>query len=128
MYEANFLDSKHAVADTPPTLPIDILYALPNYVTDSEYAEWIFNLPGSINDLMGSVGWERATQVMRPRIWAPSWTDDQLMSFAASPFGRNKYEFPRIDPRELRAMPERYEIVHFVGNILMNEDGPSLDT
>jgi hypothetical protein len=128
MYEANFLDFRHRVADSPPALPIDILYALPDYVTNSEYPGWIFNLPGSINDLMGSVGWERATQVLKPRIWAPGWTDEQLMNFAAAPFGRNKYEFPRIEPSELRAITWQYEIHHFVGNVLINEDGPSLDT
>lgn len=128
MYEANFLEFRHRVADSPPTLPLDILYSLPDYVTNSEYSDWIFNLPGSINDLMGSVGWERATQVLKPRIWAPGWTDEQLMNFAAAPFGRNKYEFPAIAPSELRAITWRYEIHHFVGNVLINEDWPSLDT
>lgn len=127
MYRPNLLDFKHALASSPPTLPIDIFYALPDYVTTSEYVEWLFNLPGSINDLMGSVGWERATQVLKPHIWAPSWTDDQLYQFAAAPFGRNKYEFPRIEARELRTISRQSEIVHFVGNVLIGENGVLLD-
>jgi hypothetical protein len=79
MYRTNyFLNFMHALADSPPVLPMDILLTLPDYVTDLEPQEWLFNLPGAINDLMGSAGWERATQVMKPEIWAPKWTDEQL--------------------------------------------------
>jgi hypothetical protein len=120
MYRTNyFLNFMHALADSPPVLPMDILLTLPDYVTDLEPQEWLFNLPGAINDLMGSAGWERATQVMKPEIWAPKWTDEQLYDFAASPFGRNKRAFPKIEPRELRSTRRDYEIVHFVGNFLV---------
>jgi CHAT domain len=117
MYRVHEFEFLHALAGTPPVLPIDILYYLPEYITNNASPEWIFNLPGAINDLMGSSGWERGTQVLKPRIFAPGLTDAQLIAFASAPFGRNKYQFPRIDAGELRAPFAECEIVHFVGSI-----------
>lgn len=71
MYKTNQLGFAHALAHLPPRMPIDILLALPDYVTGPETVSHLFNLPGAINDLMGGSGWESAVKVMKPYIWAP---------------------------------------------------------
>ncbi len=128
MYQLNFLMSRHALADLPPNMPIDILLALPPYVTDPADPGSLFNLPGAINDLMGSQGWETATAVLRPFIWAPQWTDAQLYEFASSSFGQTKHQFPKLDPRALRAPWREYEIIHFVGDLVTRDEIPGVVT
>src|SRR5439155_7711103 len=128
MYQRHQLNFTHLLADTPPHMPIDILLALPDYVTGSENTQLLFNLPGAINDLMGGEGWEAAIQVMKPYVWAPQWSNEQLNTFAAAPFGRNARPFPQLNPEELQPTNEEFEIIHFIGGILIQEDElPALD-
>jgi hypothetical protein len=127
MYQTNRLNFSHELAATPPHMPIDTLLALPDYVTGPENVSYLFNLPGAINDLMGGSGWEKAVQVMRPYIWAPQWSDEELYKFVSAPFGRDKHRFPKIPPSGLRPTRREFEIVHFVGSLMMDEDVPALD-
>lgn len=128
MYKTNQLGFAHALAHLPPRMPIDILLALPDYVTGPETVSHLFNLPGAINDLMGGSGWESAVKVMKPYIWAPQWNDEDLYKFASAPFGRDKHPFPKLDPQELRPNQQEFEIVHIIGSISVQEDEfPSLD-
>lgn len=122
MYQSNRLNFRHDLAAVPPHMPIDILLALPEYVTGPENVAYLFNLPGAINDLMGGAGWESAAQVMKPYVWAPQWNNEQLMKFAADPFGSNKHPFPQLNPDELRPTRGEFEIIHFIGSISIQED------
>lgn len=77
--------TRPVLADVPVEMPIDILLALPEYVTRDPAAP-VFNLPGAIALLLGQFGWERASKILRPWIWAPGWDDGNLERFVTSPF------------------------------------------
>lgn len=118
MYQSYELPVKPQLADKEFQMPIDILLALPNYVTEDDES-LIFNLPGAINILMGRSGWENATEVMLPRIWARQLSDEQLRGLVQSPLGGNERPFPPAHIKSLRGEVDfsPYEIVHFTGNI-----------
>jgi hypothetical protein len=133
MYRCYELPVKPQLADEALRMPIDILLALPDYVVRDE-ASLIFNLPGAINVLMGGSGWESATEVMLPRIWAEQLSDEQLSQLVQSPVGEKTRPFPTAQIKSLRAKLglspfktmrakfnfSRYDIVHFTGNIEQN--------
>jgi hypothetical protein len=108
-------------------LPITALLVIPD---DPSLSVRPFNLPGAVNHLMGGSGWDRATKVLRPRIWASGWSDEDVASFVSAPFLTEKRAFPLeaiADIREVsfppmggridlnRAWPQ-YEIVHVLGD------------
>jgi hypothetical protein len=115
--------------DYPVQMPINVLLAVPDYVV-ADTDRHIFNVPGAVNELMGGSGWRVATQVMKPRVWAPAWDEAELRAFVTKPFGNEGRALPERALRRLRARafpglrslsnPSRrnypeYEIIHFVG-------------
>ena len=124
MYQSHRLSVRPRLADEVLRMPINILLALPDYVVRDE-TSLTFNLPGSINVLMGGSGWKSATEVMLPRIWAEQLSDEQLSRFVQSPVVDESHPFPLAQLQSLRAGLDfsPYEIVHFTGNI----EGDSLD-
>lgn len=121
MYQCYRLPVKPQLAEETLRMPIKILLALPEYVVRDE-ASLIFNLPGAVNVLMGGSGWENATEVMLPRIWAEQLSDEQLSHLVQSPVVEKARPFPTAQIKSLRAklIFSRYEIVHFTGNIEQN--------
>lgn len=127
MFEVEVFSSRPAIAAIPASMPLNVLLALPEYVTESKDAP--FNLPAAINDLMGRAGWERATSVMTPYVWAPGWKYEQLREFVLKPFGNKGRDFPEAGLKALRADSpfksfadkfwglelQRYDIIHLMG-------------
>jgi hypothetical protein len=125
MYQYHELPGKPRLADEMIRMPINILLALPDYVTRDE-GSLIFNLPGALNMVMGGPGWEHAIDVMLPRIWAEQLSDEQLSQFVHRSVGGRMRPFPPAHIKSLRAELDfsLYEIVHFTGNI--EKDGLDL--
>jgi hypothetical protein len=131
MYEEHPSTAKHYLADVPVEMPLDILLALPDYVTDDPGAP-TFNLPAVVARLLGRFGWERASKILNPKIWAPAWTREQIQRFASSPFSERPELFEGV-PASRLAMPNfpgtgalrdlerpdfpQYEIIHFTGAV-----------
>ncbi|HUQ30733.1 MAG TPA: hypothetical protein VM095_01380 [Pyrinomonadaceae bacterium] len=128
MYQPHPISVNPLAAERRLELPINALLMLPDYIT--RVLGLPFNLPGAVNKLMGGSGWETAIKVMRPRVWAPGWNDQQLRSFVTAPFGDNARAFPESAVADLRetAFPglkhasdipgspnNHYEIVHISG-------------
>jgi hypothetical protein len=129
MYSERPSSTHHDLADHPVQMPLGILLALPDYTT-ADAAAPIFNLPNAFATLIGGFGWERATKIIDPKIWAPGWSTDALSRFATSPFGYRPTlleglpasrlavrEFPGVgglSDLDRSDYPE-YEIVHFIG-------------
>jgi len=84
-FSTNFVNVPGHLSRSPVGLPLNVLFALPDYVTADPSAP-VFNLPSTIERLLGKFGWERASQIMRPFVWAPGWSPEQLAQFATSPF------------------------------------------
>src|SRR5262249_55303524 len=59
---------KPVVAAAPAKLPVNVLLALPEYVTRDSSVP-LFNLPAAVTSLLGD--WQRAVNVMNPKVWAP---------------------------------------------------------
>jgi hypothetical protein len=126
--------------ESPVELPLRILVALPQYITDDPAAP-VFNLPGAIGRLLGRAGAERATRVLMPRVWAPGFTAQQLRRFATSPFLDRPGIFEPIDIEAWRvpdfpsigfvgvpsAFPVAvYDVVQFAGRVEMSAGEPQL--
>jgi hypothetical protein len=143
MFTHELSPAKPVVADEMLQLPLGLLLALPPAVTRDRRAP-VPNIPGIIWTLLGSAGWQRATKVISPRIWAPDWTDEQMLAFARTPFQVAKRRFPDIAISDLRApafpaFPDRssetpsFAILHVVGSLsqeqgdVVLELGPSGD-
>jgi hypothetical protein len=129
------LQVKQFLADVPIQLPIDVLLALPDYVT-RDVAAPRFNLLAVMGRLLGRAGWERASKVINPRIWSPGWDELELQQFATSAFldrpgflekvwteSLRATEFPGILPE---ADPQYFDIVHFTGQVHNGYKGPVL--
>jgi hypothetical protein len=78
-----------AVRLDPVRLPLTAVLLVPGF-SDT----YVFNLPGAVNLLMGSSGWQRASRVMQPKIWAPMWSDAWLRQFVSVPFAQKPRPFP----------------------------------
>jgi hypothetical protein len=116
-----------SVRNDPVRLPISALLLVPNNPSISTSP---FNLPAAVNHLMGGSGWERATKVMRPRIWAPGWSDEKLSAFVRAPFATAKHPFPPEAVPNLRTAVfppmtgrvdmnhewPQYEVIHTLNN------------
>lgn len=63
MYKDQELPVKPVLADVPIEMPVDILLALPKYVT-SDLSISPFNLIAAVNSLLGHFGWERAVKIL----------------------------------------------------------------
>jgi hypothetical protein len=146
MYNATQLPVTPALAGVPIELPLNILFAVPEYEGNSSI--WNFNLPASIYNLMGrSRGWKQVTMVMNPRIWAPSWDEDRVRTFVTTPlvtapFLDLQLLLGSLRPRSLLVYdfpgsgslrnPKRhnyphYEIIHFSGRVARQDGDPGLD-
>jgi len=121
------LPIRPVVAAAPARMPINVLLALPEYVTRNPKVP-LFNLPASVNSLLGD--WHRAVNVMNPKVWAPGWDSEQFLNFVynAQPrplslpesavAGLRASGFPGL-PGTVEAEPHevpKYTVVHFVGN------------
>lgn len=84
-FDIHPVDGRHALAEDPATLPLHVLLAVPDYVSAVPGAP-VFNVVGAAARLLGRFGWERASKILRPHVWAPAWTDEDLARFATSPF------------------------------------------
>jgi hypothetical protein len=143
MYRLEQLTAQPIVARTPVEMPLNVLLALPDYITADPGAQR-FNLPGAIGKLLGNSGLENALRVIRPHIWAPGWTGDQLYQFLTSPFLDRPELFRGISGESLRAgdFPglgglsdlsgnrtdyPRYEVIHFIGRIHKQQSTYYLD-
>jgi hypothetical protein len=145
VYEKHPSDAKHYLADVPVEMPLEILLALPDYAGKDRAAP-IFNLPAAVSGLLGQFGWERASRILSPKIWAPAWTPEQIYGFATSPFSERPEFFEGVPGSRLvvtdfpgtgdlrdtfplgralagdAAYPGRpglpeYDIVHFIGAV-----------
>jgi hypothetical protein len=128
MFNVKRVDGSSLVG-RPVRLPITAVLVVPDnpYLNDAH----VFNLPGAIDDLMGSAGWPRAVKVLQPRIWAPEWSKKRFQEFASKPSPEKKRRLPESEIRRLRLKdfppmghgpvdlerewPE-YEIVHVVSD------------
>ena len=98
MYRVEKLDAPSALPESPLALPVDVLLSLPG--PDAPR----FNLIGAMGLVLGQFGWERATKIIKPRLYAPGWTDDALDAFLRQPFQGTPHEFPGEDPGALDAL------------------------
>src|SRR5207244_3490928 len=92
-----------------------------------------------VSRLLGRFGWERATKVLKPHIWAEAWTDDDLAEYANSPFLDAPSLFTGTSAQRLRrdsfpwrADPEttngtKFDIMHVIGSIDWHDGERSLD-
>jgi hypothetical protein len=141
MYTFEKLPVRSVLADVPFAMPLETLLALPEYVTRNPQAPK-FNLPGVVNRWLGSFGWQRATKIMNPYIWAPGWDASQLEALIIGPFRDTSRPPLEIDmeslytpefPGHYRLRQEtdasypQYEIVHFIGHVRRHNGDPTLD-
>lgn len=84
-YEQHLVHTPTWTPKRPVRLPLNVLLALPDYVTADPSAP-IFNFPALFARLLGNFGWERASRVARPWFWAPGWSDETFERFLGSPF------------------------------------------
>jgi hypothetical protein len=136
VYQEEKLPFRHRLADIPLRLPVNSILCLPRYTT-RQYGHMIFNPFTAVATVFQNHGWERATKIMAPSIWAPGWTEGQVFEFAQSvPPGQEKpamqsgrelmHEvFPGATSQHMPAKPEQREfpIVHFIGNVGYFSDG-----
>jgi hypothetical protein len=136
MYQEEKLHFRHRLAEVPLRMPVNSLLCLPRYTT-SQYGDLIFNPFAAVATVFQNHGWERATKIMAPSIWAPGWMEDQVLEFARSaPPGQVKPTihagrelmqevFPGAPSQNLLAKPEHREfpIIHFTGNLAYFSDG-----
>jgi hypothetical protein len=130
MFSPELLLVRPILADVPGRLPLSILLALPDYVTHDTGTP-LFNLPAAIGRLIGRAGYARAVKVLSPNIWAPGWSDAQLLQFATSPFHDRPEIFKEVHVAGLRALSfagtgglqRQYDIVHFIGYVTCMRDG-----
>ena len=122
-YSVDELSTQPAVGDRPVLLPLTALLVVPAAIP----AQQPFNLPSTIDLWLGSYGWESMQDVMRLKVWAPGWNDDQLRDFARPWLARGgdldklrALSFPLPPPRRgtgTKTPAPRYDIVHFVGKV-----------
>lgn len=142
MYTYHKLEVRPALAGGITSLPLNVMLAIPSYLTPYSNAP-VYNLIAGMNQFLGTaVEWERKIKVLKPSIWAPGWTDKQLREFIdagfvdlAKPTAENlaaelrSDEFlttiPSVDWPP--AQPVLHQIVHFIGQVGMRGGDPVLD-
>ncbi len=125
MFVARKSRVKPAIGSHPIAIPLDILLALQGVPSPSKHP---FNLVGAIAMLLGHFGPERAARILKPRLWAGSWSDDALNAFITAPFQNHSFSPPQLSQLRVSEFPgvgtlsdpersnyPRYDIVHFVG-------------
>lgn len=141
MFTINRLPVKPARAGEMLSLPIRVLFAIPPYIRPEENVP-VYNLVAGMNHFLGySPDWNRRVKVLKPSIWAPAWSDEQLSEFVEPSFAHlgvppppDLVEQLRADESTItnagghpwRANQTGYEIVHFVGYISMLNGDPAL--
>lgn len=141
MYTFNKLPVTPAQAGRLISLPLNVMLAIPPYLTPDSNAP-VYNLVAGMNQFLGHiVDWDRRTKVLKPRIWAPSWSDEQLRQFIEPSFEQIGQTVPANLAKELRSAeflgtspsigPEgadrvAHEIVHFIGYVAMLAADPVL--
>ncbi|HEX9109531.1 MAG TPA: hypothetical protein VF832_19955, partial [Longimicrobiales bacterium] len=95
-------------AEQPLDLPIDLLLCIaPGAHPPYNLFEVIYRR------LLGDVPWSEATAVLRPRVWAPDWSDEELAAFTGAA------GLPAAEPGVLRVSgtdwPWIQEVVHWCG-------------
>jgi CHAT domain len=81
------------VRRAPVRLPITMTVGVPD--DDCvDRVEYVFNVPGAINQLAGGAGWERVTRAIQPLVWAPRWDEARLADFVKRLFPNSKRPFP----------------------------------
>lgn len=129
MYTHLKLPVRPVLADIWLTMPINLLLALPEYVTRDPNAPK-HNVIADIRNFLSASGWEVATKVIKPHIWAPGWSDDELKTFATSPFVSTHESVPGTLFEDLSACEffdgQQYEIVHFTGYVIERRNNPTL--
>jgi hypothetical protein len=141
MFQDEKLPFIHLLADEPLRMPVNSVLCLPRYVTGQSDI-LIFNLFAAIATVFQNYGWERATKIVSPSIWAPGWTKEQIYKFAESPMpGQVKPEiksgqvliehvFPGFGSKTDPNYTHRREssIVHFTGRLVdLKDDRYGLD-
>ncbi len=143
MYKATQLPARPALAGVPVMLPLNILFAVPEY--EDSPSTWNFNLPSNIFYLIGHDfrDWKQVTMAINPHIWAPDWDEDRLRTFLVTT-SHPDLQFPKeiLETGSLRAPdfpgngslrnPNRrqyshYEIIHFSGKVVNQEGDLGLD-
>jgi hypothetical protein len=124
MYKQQLVGQALPEPSRPLRMPFDILLALaPNQVPGTLEA---FNVLAACNTVLGGFGWERATRVLNPKVWAPDWDEARLASLVAQAgldpelaSDLRVQSFLGLDePGEPSATePPQFEIVHFVGEV-----------
>jgi hypothetical protein len=99
MYLHEQLDVRSALADSGVVPPYYTLVAFPEYVTAGQATE-LFSVPGMLWELFH--GSRRAHTLFQPRVWAPGWSDQELVTYLTSPFPEYPWPFPDRRPAELR--------------------------
>lgn len=142
MYTSNKLQVKPAHAGRLVLMPLNVMLAIPPYLTSNSNAP-IYNLVAGMNQFLGhDVEWDRRTKVLKPRIWAPGWSDEQLQQFVEPSFVEIAQTAPENLAEELRSTEflsatsstgleqsdqVAHEIVHFIGYVGMLAADPVLD-
>jgi hypothetical protein len=128
MYIAKQLAETPVLAEEPAPMPVRVLLALPDYVTSASGAP-LFNMPAAVSSLLGASGWTLAKKVMKPSVWAPAWTFEQLRAFVTASPQISKWAFPNAAIAELpvRDFPaDKYEVVHFIGFVTVANGNPAI--
>jgi len=117
MFQYSELPFNTPLERVPNTLPMRILMALPDYVTEHPNAP-IFDLTIAISNVLNSTDWGGAMRVFQPHYWAPGWLDADLRALAHPYHNAIPGDLPveRVDGFPVRAGTE-YAIVHFTGGL-----------
>jgi hypothetical protein len=142
MYTFNKLPVTPAQAGRLISLPLNVMLAIPPYLTPDSHAP-VYNLVAGMNQFLGhDVEWDRKTMVLKPSIWAPSWSDEQLQQFVEPSFAEIGQTARENLAGELRSTEflgatsaigleqldqVAHEIVHFIGYVVMLAGDPVLD-
>ena len=121
--------SRSVWAGIPVTMPLHVLLALDPSATQvaARPGYLAFNLPGALSKLLGRFGRERAEKILAVKVWAPAWSDAELLEFVKGPVGGAVPPTAHL-PTQVDAFPgvgvlthpntanyPVYEIVHLVG-------------
>jgi hypothetical protein len=138
MYEIVEIPVRAAVAGEVVALPIRILQIIPDYISAEDKKGYQpFNVVGAISSILGHFGWRRATQVLKPTIWAPAISDAWLRDFLRSDPFSHEVPIDEVIKRtpHLRQFPggkrrprRGFEIVHAVAGVYIegSNDKPFL--
>lgn len=115
MYDFQAFPVRPALADESLELPINVLQAMPSYVTKDPHAP-TYDLRSIVQQLLHSVGdEEQMAKVMKVEAWRPG-LEQTAIDFP----GAGQLANPR------RKNYPQYEIVHFVGRVGGSNSDPTL--